>query len=244
MENQQANLSVKPRRMLHIQAAGAYTTDDLVALIKNIQETWDAGGIIATPNTVTAQVIESDTDLSGMLLTAKLSAVELASIAVSVLRGFDIGQGNEPSPLFEELDEQAKAEIMSRIQCVLRLGTLPPNGGDVTEQTRDAIFVATVRALGPKLAAPDMSTMIKVTRVAQKQGDEDSEIMFNELVAGDIFKYQNKDGDFGIFVAASNPYIQWTADPIPVVTIDAKVFTPDPVAPEEIKVSSTSENTL
>jgi hypothetical protein len=223
MENQ--NEVTTPRAMIHLQVAGEHTQEDLVNLITQFQNTWNDSGVIATNNNVVANMIQSDVELSGMILTPKMTALEIATVAVDVLRAFDRSQGRDNSPVFAELEQAA--------QFVLRYGALPPSEGTAEEHTRDALFVSVVRSLGSKLMIPSMANLINVIRVAQKEGDEDFQISFKDLVAGDIFKHGE-----GTFVAKSNPYVNWIAQPLPVVTIDAEVYqVSEPVAPEDIKAT-------
>jgi hypothetical protein len=237
MENQEQEVAATPRKMLHIQVSGNASQENLATLVSEFQKTWDNNGIIATQDNVAANIIQSNEELAGMILTPKMAIGEVASIVVDVIRAFDIGQGNEPSPLFVELDQDAQVEVLNRIQCVLRFGALPPSEGGIAEKTRDAIFVATARALGVKLTVPSLDKMINVVKIAQKVGAEDFEVNFSEIGAGDIFKHQDKT-----FVAESNPYVNWIAQPFPVVTLDAKVYQkPEPVAPEDIKKSAPVE---
>jgi hypothetical protein len=240
MENQEdANKSPTVRQMIHLQVSGEHSQEDLVSLLTQFQETLKDGGVIATPNNVVASVIQTTQDLTGMILTPKMTAIEIATVVVDVLNGFDVGQGNDASATFAELDDEAKLEILNRIQFVLRFGVLPPvlSEGEEQNRKRDAIFEAVTRSLGSKLTAPNTENLITVIRVAQKAGDEDFQINFKELVQGDIFKH----GD-DTFLARSNPYVNWIAQPLPVVTIDAELYkAPEPVAPEELKTSTRSK---
>jgi hypothetical protein len=237
MENQEQEVAAQPRKMIHLQVAGTHTQEELATLIAEFQKTWADNGIIATPANVVATLIQSTEDLSGLILTPKATYLEVAAGVVSILRAFDVGQGNEPSPLFFELDQDAQREVLGRIQCVMRFGGLPPSDGNVTEKTRDLIFVESVRALGSNLTAPNGQNSINVVRVAQKEGDEDKEVRFHELVAADIFKHNDQK-----FIALSDPYVNWVAHPLPVITIDAEVYAaPEPVAPEDVKSCETSE---
>jgi hypothetical protein len=44
-------------------------------------------------------------------------------------------------------------------------------------------------------------------------------------------------------VAQSDPYVNWIADPLPTITLDASGYEEAaPVAPEDVKVSASSEN--
>jgi hypothetical protein len=226
MENQaDANKEAATRQMIHLQVAGEHSQDDLVTLITQFQQTLNDGGVIATPSNVVASVIETTGEVAGLVLTPKLSALEIAAIIVESLRGFDIGQGNEASPSFVEIDQDAKVEILNRIQFILRYGSLLK----VSDSTDNA-----TRALGTKLTFPSDKNLITVTRIAQKEGDEDFDVSFKELVQGDIFKH----GD-GIYIAESSPYVNWIAHPLPIITIDAKVYeAPAPVAPEDVKGKS------
>jgi hypothetical protein len=235
MENQaDANKEAATRQMIHLQVAGEHSQDDLVTLITQFQQTLNDGGVIATPSNVVASVIETTGEVAGLVLTPKLSALEIAAIIVESLRGFDIGQGNEASPSFVEIDQDAKVEILNRIQFILRYGSLLKVSDSTDNATRDAIFEALTRALGTKLTFPSDKNLITVTRIAQKEGDEDFDVSFKELVQGDIFKH----GD-GIYIAESSPYVNWIAHPLPIITIDAKVYeAPAPVAPEDVKGKS------
>jgi hypothetical protein len=236
MENQEdANKSPAVRQMIHLQVSGEHSQEDLVSLLTQFQETLKDSGVIATPNNVVASVIQTTQDLTGMILTPKMTAIEIATVVVDVLNGFDVGQGNDASATFAELDDEAKLEILNRIQFVLRFGVLPPvlSEGEEQNRKRDAIFEAVVRALGSKLTAPSAENLITVTRIAQKEGDEDFDISFKELVQGDVFKHGE-----GTYVAESNPYVNWIANPLPIITIDAKLYVaPDPVAPEDAKAT-------
>lgn len=235
MEIQETSPVATTRQMIHLQVAGEHTQEDLVNIISKFQETLQAGGVIATANNVVASVIQTTDDLAGMILTPKMTALEIASIVVDVIRDFDVSQGTEPSARFSDIEQDAKLEVMRRIQAVLRFGAFAPSEGSASEElTRDALFMSVVRSLGSKLSAPSLDNLISVTRIAQKEGDEDFDVNFKELVAGDIFKHGE-----GTFVAESNPYVNWVANPLPVVTIDAKVYqAPEPVAPEDIKATS------
>jgi hypothetical protein len=182
-------------------------------------------------------LIQSDTELSGMILTPKMTALEIAAAAVDVLRAFDRSQGLDDTTAFADLEQRAQFEILSRLQFVLRFGALPPSEGTAEEHTRDALFVSVARSLGSKLTSPNVATLIDVIRVAQKEGDEDFQINFKDLVAGDIFKHGE-----GMFVARSNPYVNWIAQPLPIVTIDAEVYqAPAPIASEDAKASAPSK---
>jgi hypothetical protein len=234
METQANEVAATPRKMFHLQVAGEQTQEDLVNIITQFQETLKTGGIIATPNNVVASVIETTSDLTGMVLTPKMTAPEIAAVVVDVLRGFDIGQGYEASAAFADLEQDAKLEILGRIQFILRFGALPKGTEGRDEATRDALFEAVARSLGSKLTAPRLDNLIIVKRISQKEGDEDFDVGFNELVKGDIFKHGE-----GIFVAESNPYVNWVAHPLPIITIDAKLYqAPESVAPEDIKATS------
>jgi hypothetical protein len=231
MENQ-ANKDQQQRQMIHLQVSGEFNQDDLVNLIKKFQETAVEGGVIATPSNVTANVITTAEDLSGLILTPKLSALEVAAIAVEALRGYEIGEGGNSSPTFAELEEAEKVEILNRIQFVLRFGVMPDIQN--SHSVLDSIFVKVVRALGTKMMAPKTDDLIRVTRIGQKEGDEDFEIGFLELRQGDVFKH----GD-NTYVTESDPYVNWIANPLPIITIDAKVYEePAPVAPEDVKATS------
>lgn len=228
MEIQEQEVAA-PRQLIHLKVAGDYTQEDLANLITQFHQTALEGGVIATPNNVVAEVIQT-TDLAGLILTPKLTAVEIAAVAVDVLNGFD----NTTSPAFAEFDHDAQLEILHRVQSILRFGSFTTVADDASSATRDSLFEAVVRSLGKKLTQPSVENLITVTRIAQKEGDEDFDVNFKELVAGDIFKHGE-----GTFVAESNPYINWIANPVPVVTIDAKVYqAPEPVAPEDIKATS------
>jgi hypothetical protein len=98
MENQENEVSATPRQMIHLKVAGEVSQEDLLTLITQFQETALQGGVIATPNNVVADVITTTSDVSGLILTPKMTAVEIAAVVVDVLQGFDIAQGNEPSP--------------------------------------------------------------------------------------------------------------------------------------------------
>src|ERR1700756_2878216 len=100
MENQTPEAAI-PRQIIHLQVAGDISQEDLVTLITKFQETALQGGVIATQNNVVANVIQT-TDLAGTILTPKMMALEIAVVVVEALRGFDRGQGNEPSPTFVE----------------------------------------------------------------------------------------------------------------------------------------------
>jgi hypothetical protein len=238
MENQENEVSATPRQMIHLKVAGEVSQEDLLTLITQFQETALQGGVIATPNNVVADVITTTSDVSGLILTPKMTAVEIAAVVVDVLQGFDIAQGNEPSPAdfgeplptFAQFEEEAKLEI----QFILRFGSLPKGTEGRDEATRDALFESVTRSLGSKLTAPSLDNLITVTRIAQKEGDEDFDVNFKDLVMGDIFKH----GDHKL-VAQSNPYVNWIANPLPIVTIDAKVYQePELVNPEEAKATS------
>jgi hypothetical protein len=137
-------------------------------------------------------------------------------------------------PTFAQFEEEAKLEILERIQFILRFGSLPKGTEGRDEATRDALFESVTRSLGSKLTAPSLDNLITVTRIAQKEGDEDFDVNFKDLVMGDIFKH----GDHKL-VAQSNPYVNWIANPLPIVTIDAKVYQePELVNPEEAKATS------
>jgi hypothetical protein len=221
MENQEdANKSPTVRQMIHLQVSGEHSQEDLVSLLTQFQETLKDGGVIATPNNVVASVIQTTQDLTGMILTPKMTALEIAAVAVDVLNGLDSVTANETSPKFSEF--------------ILRFGSLPrPDVHSVADSTRDALFEAVVRALGSKLTAPSAENLITVTRIAQKEGDEDFDISFKELVQDDVFKHGE-----GTYIAESNPYVNWIANPLPIITIDAKLYVaPDPVAPEDAKAT-------
>jgi hypothetical protein len=235
MENQEdANKSPTVRQMIHLQVSGEHSQEDLVSLLTQFQETLKDSGVIATPNNVVASVIQTTQDLTGMILTPKMTALEIAAVAVDVLNGLDSVTANETSPKFSELEQDAKFEILKRIQFILRFGSLPrPDVHSVADSTRDALFEAVVRALGSKLTAPSAENLITVTRIAQKEGDEDFDISFKELVQDDVFKHGE-----GTYIAESNPYVNWIANPLPIITIDAKLYVaPDPVAPEDAKAT-------
>lgn len=235
MENQEQ----KPRKMIHIQVAGEYTSEDLAKIVQSFMETSldQKGGVIATPNNVTVNNIEIPEDLSGMILTPKMTAKEVAAVVVSALQGYDVGVGNEPTAAFSDLEDDAKLEILSRIQFVLRFGGLPVTAEGEKLTVRDSIFVATVNALRTKLASPDSKNIIQVTRIAQKMGDEDQACSFLDIRQGDLFDYQGQR-----FVAQSDPFINWIADPLPVINLNAEAYTePEPVAPEEVKASASSK---
>lgn len=227
------------RQIIHLQVAGEHSQEDLVTLITQFQQTALEGGVIATPENVIANVIHAPVDLAGMVLTPKMTALEIAAVVVEALRGLDIGQGIQPSPTFVELEQNAKIEILNRIQFVLRFGALPPllSEGEEQNKTRDAIFEAVARSLGSKLAIPNEESLITVTRIAQKEGDEDFDVSFKEIVQGDIFKHAG-----ATYLAESNPYMNWIAHPLPVLTLDAKQYqAPEPVAPEDVKQSAPSK---
>lgn len=235
MENEviDPTAGVTTRQMIHLQVAGEISQDDMVLLLSQFQQTLNDNGTIATQNNVVASVIQTTSDLAGLILTPKMTALEVAAIVVEALRGFDIGQGNDPSPAFAELDQDAKVEILNRIQFVLRYGSLPKVSDDTSNATRDEIFVAVTRALGTKLTAPRADSLITVTRIAQKEGDEDFDVSFKNLVQGDIFKHAD-----AIYSAESGPYVNWVANPLPIITIEAKLYeVPEPVAPEDVKAT-------
>lgn len=235
MENQEQ----KPRKMIHIQVAGECTSEELERIVRLFMEsTLDPNGsIVATPNNVTVNNVEIPEDLSGMILTPKMTAKEVAAVVVSALQGYDVGVGNEPTAAFIDLEDDAKLEILSRIQFVLRFGGLPVTDEGEKLSVRDSIFVATVNALRTKLAAPNAKNIIQVTRIAQKEGDEDQVCSFIDLRQGDIFEHQGQR-----FVAQSDPFINWIADPLPVINLNAEAYKePDPVAPEEVKASASSK---
>ncbi len=236
MQNQ--NEVAAPREMLHLQVAGNLSQEEMVSLLTQFQATWKDSGVIATTNNVVSNVISPTTELAGMILTPKLTAVEIAEVAVEVLRGFDVGQGNEvATPPFAELSQDAQNQFLNVIQCILRFGGLPPTDADIDGKTRDALVASVVHALGQKLVFPSTENLINVTKVAQKEGDEDFEVSFKDLVAGDVFKHGE-----GTFVAKSNPYVNWIANPLPIVTIDAATYqAPEPVAPEDVKTSKPSK---
>lgn len=236
MEDQVQEVAAQPRKMIHLQVAGEFTQEDLSNLVQQFHQAHLENGVVATPNNVTASIIETPEQLDGAILTPKMTAKELASVVVAALQGFDVGQGNKPSANFADLDAELQAAILQRVQFVLRFGWLPPVFDNSEEQnkTRDAIFEATVRALGGKLAQPDASKTIQVVRHAQKEGDEDAACGFLELAHGDIFSYGDNK-----FVAESDPYINWIADPLPLITIDAKLYEePAPVPADEVKASA------
>lgn len=237
MENQVNEVAATPRQIIHLQVAGVQSQEDLVNILTQFQETLNNGGIIATQDNVVANVINTTSDLSGMILTPKMTAVELAAVAVDVLNGFEEAQNNAILPRFDELDQEAKIEILKRIQFILRFGSFQTIADDASSGTRDALFEAVVRSLGSKLTQPSTENLITVTRIAQKEGDEDFEVSFLELVQGDIFKHGE-----GIFVAESNPYVNWIASPLPIITIDAKLYqAPEQPAPEDVKRSKPSK---
>lgn len=217
MSTQEA--AVATRQMIHLQVAGDYSQEDLQNLIVQFQASVEQNGIVATPNNVVANVITTTTDLSGLVMTPKMTPVEIATVAVNALNGFEYGQGNPVSPNFAEMDQEAQIEILRRIQHVLRYGSFRTIADDTSSATRDAIFESVTHSLAAKLIHPSLENLITVTRIAQKEGDEDFDINFKDLVKGDIFKH----GD-GVFVAESNPYVNWIASPIPQVTIDATPY--------------------
>lgn len=224
MENQETPAVATPRTMIHLQVAGEVSQDDMARILTEFQETLKNGGVIATPANVVANVITATTDLSGLILTPKMTALEIATVVVATL-----GALESDSTVFADLDEDAKVEILTRIQQVLRFGGLLES---TDEQLRDALFVAIVRALGSKLATPSTKDLITVTRISQKEGDEDFEVSFGELQQGDIFKH----GD-ALFIAESAPYINWIANPLPIITIDAKLYQ----SPEAVTSTDASE---
>jgi hypothetical protein len=223
-----------PRQIIHLQVAGDFSQEDLAALVAKFQETAMQGGVIATPNNVVANVITTTADIAGTILTPKMTALEIAEIAVDLLNSYDSQTRPELSAVkFSELEDDAKLEILGRIQGILRYGALLRGASNSEESIRDALFTSIVVSLGTKLAAPNMNNLISVTRLAQKEGDEDAEVNFKDLMDGDLFKH----GDHKLVVQGS-PYVNWIANPLPVVTIDAKVYQePEPVAPEEVKAS-------
>lgn len=231
MENQEQ----KPRKMIHIQVAGEYTSEDLSKIVQHFMEASldSKGGIVATPDNVTVNNIEIPEDLSGMILTPKMTAKEVASVVVSALQGYDVGVGNQPTAAFNDLEDDAKLEILSRIQFVLRFGGLPGDDGEKLS-VRDSIFVAVVNSLRNKLASPDVKNVIEVTRIAQKEGDEDEVCSFLGIRQGDVFDYQGQR-----FVAQSDPFINWIADPLPVVNLSAEAYVEqEPVPADEVKASA------
>jgi hypothetical protein len=231
----QENVPATPRQMFHLQVTGEFNQEEMTNLVTQFHETALQGGVIATPANVVANVITTTSEISGLILTPKLSAIEIAGVVVEALRGLDVGQGNEASPAFADLDEDAKVEILNRIQHLLRFGSLPAVDGPSAE-TRDAIFVSVTRALGSKLVAPNQENLIIVTRIAQKEGDEDFDVSFKDLVQGDIFKH----GD-ATFVAESNPYVNWIANPLPIITLDAKLYQAPEVTSMEMTESAPSK---
>lgn len=235
MENQEQ----KPRKMIHIQVAGEYPAEELEKMVRLFMEaSLEPNGVVATPENVTVNNVEIAEDLSGMVLTPKMTAKEVASVVVAVLQGYDVGVGNEPTAAFNDLEDDAKLEILTRIQFVLRFGGLPVTAEGEKLSVRDSIFVATVNSLRTKLALPDGKRVIEVTRIAQKEGEQDAVVSFLDLRQGDIFQYQEMK-----LVAQSDPYVNWIADPLPTITLDASGYEEAaPVAPEDVKVSASSEN--
>lgn len=235
MENQKQKL----RKMTHLQVAGEYTSEELAEVVRLFMETTldPDGGVVATQNNVTVNNIEIPEDLSGMILTPKMTAKEVASVVVAAIQGYDAGVGNTPTPAFNDLEDDAKQEILARIQFVLRFGGLPLAENEEKLSVRDSIFIATVNALRTKLVFPDAKNVIQVTRIAQKEGEEDQTCSFIDLRHGDIFNHLGTK-----LVAQSDPYVNWIADPLPAITLDARAYEePESVAPEDVKVSASAK---
>lgn len=227
MENQ---TQAAKRRMFHLQVAGEYSQEDLSNLVLQFQKTLETDGVIATPNNVTANVIETPEDLSGLILTPKMTAKEVATVAIAAVQGYaHDGPLDNQVKGFAELDAEAQADVLNQLQCVLRFGGLPPS--EDRNSVHDAIFASTVKALANKMAMPDFKKVIEVTRI---NGETCS---FLDLVAGDIFTHDDKK-----FVALSAPYVNWVADPLPIITIDAEYYGEnDPAAEEQAEASADQE---
>lgn len=231
MENQENTQEKKTRTLIHLQVSGDYSQEELSKLVQEFHQTYLEGGAIGTPENVTANLIETDQDLNGLILTPKMTAKELATVVVSALQGFDIGQGNKPTDDFDKLSQEDQAEILAKIQMVMRFGGLPESENNVTARTRDAIFVSVVRALAKKMWIPQLTGIVKVTRVAIKAGEKDEECTILDLKQGDVFKH----GEHTL-VAQSDPYVNWIADPLPQISLDAKVYeAPQETASKEEK---------
>lgn len=235
MDSENKSCVQAQRKMIHLQVSGSYSKEDLENLLKNFQDTYAQSGVIATPSNVVASVIDATPDISGLILTPKVTAIEIAEAIVKVLQAYDRGNGDKPTQDYADLDKESRVEILNRIQTVLRFGGLPAGDGGLSP--RDHLFIAVVSIFANKLMMPDTSKSIRVTRVAQKEGDQNEEIFFHDLKNGDLFSY-----DGHMFVANDNPYVNWVADPIPVISIDAEPYVdPAPVPEHLIKQSTPSE---
>jgi hypothetical protein len=106
------------------------------------------------------------------------------------------------------------------------------------QKIKDVLFQSVVRSLRWKLPVPKSDNVVKVVRIAQKSGDEDKEVKFLELRAGDMFSLNGEK-----FIAATDPYINYLKA-WPEWSIDVNRADDAPaqeVAPDDVKATAAQE---
>lgn len=124
------------KKMLFIQVAGDASHDELMDVLRQFHQSWQESGIVVARPGVTASILESDQDISGIVLNPTFTAEHIAYVAYNVNRALQEAIGETPAPHWEEATEEAKQSILRGVVFALRYNATPEQQHDAWVQDK------------------------------------------------------------------------------------------------------------
>lgn len=126
------------KKMLFIQVAGDASHDDLMDVLRQFHQSWQENGIVVARSGVTASILESDQNISGIVLNPTLTAEHIAYVAYNVNRALQEAIGEKPAPHWEDATEEAKQSSLRGVVFALRYNATPKQQHDAWVQDKFA----------------------------------------------------------------------------------------------------------